>query len=69
MGYLQLGLAWLLSKHGVTAPLIGATRTQHLDDAVAALGIRLKQQETARLEALLGSMQRCQVLPGEARTQ
>jgi aryl-alcohol dehydrogenase-like predicted oxidoreductase len=44
-------MAWLLSKDAVTAPITGATRTQHLDHAVAALTIRLDQQEIAQLEA------------------
>jgi 1-deoxyxylulose-5-phosphate synthase len=47
----QIALAWLLGKQDVTAPLIGATRKQHIDDATAALEIRLEQPETARLEA------------------
>jgi 1-deoxyxylulose-5-phosphate synthase len=47
----QVALAWLLGKQDVTAPLIGATRKQHLDDATAALEIRLEQAEIARLEA------------------
>jgi aryl-alcohol dehydrogenase-like predicted oxidoreductase len=47
----QIALAWLLGQDGVTAPLIGATRKQHLDDAADALAIRLEQQEISRLEA------------------
>jgi aryl-alcohol dehydrogenase-like predicted oxidoreductase len=35
----------------VTAPLIGATRKQHIDDATAALAVQLDQDEVARLEA------------------
>jgi len=47
----QIALAWLLSRHGVTAPLIGATRKQHVDDAASALAVQLEQHETSRLEA------------------
>ncbi len=45
----QVALAWLLSRPGVTAPIVGASKLQHLDDAVAALEIRL---EPAEIEAL-----------------
>jgi 1-deoxyxylulose-5-phosphate synthase len=47
----QIALAWLLGKVAVTAPVIGATRDQHLDHAIGALTIRLGQDEIARLEA------------------
>jgi aryl-alcohol dehydrogenase-like predicted oxidoreductase len=47
----QVALAWLLQKPAVSAPIIGATRPQHLSDAVQALSIRLTQDEIARLEA------------------
>ncbi len=46
----QVALAWLLQKPGVTSPIIGATRPQHLDDAVAALSLKLTPEEVARLE-------------------
>ena len=46
----QVALAWVLSKPFVTSPIIGATKPNHLDDAVAALSIKLTQQEIARLE-------------------
>ncbi len=45
----QLALAWLLSKP-VTAPIVGATKPHHLQDAVAALALRLKPEEIASLE-------------------
>ncbi len=48
----QVSLAWLLSKPGVTAPIVGATQPEHLADAVAALDVRLTDEETARLEEL-----------------
>ena len=46
----SVALAWLLSKPGVTAPIIGASKPQHLDDAVAALEVKLSADEMARLE-------------------
>jgi 1-deoxyxylulose-5-phosphate synthase len=47
----QIALAWLLHKPGVTAPIIGATRIEHLDQAVEAMTITLSADETQRLEA------------------
>jgi 1-deoxyxylulose-5-phosphate synthase len=47
----QVALAWLLQKDGVTAPIIGASKLNHLDDAVAALSLKLTAEEIARLEA------------------
>ena len=47
----QLALAWLLGKEGVTAPIIGATRLEHLEAAVAAVQVRLTPEEVAALEA------------------
>ncbi len=47
----QVALAWLLQKSGVTAPIVGASKPQHLDDAVAALELRLNETEIAQLEA------------------
>ena len=46
----QVALAWLLQKPGVVAPVIGASKPQHLDDALAALDIRLGGEAIARLE-------------------
>ena len=46
----QLALAWLLSKPGVTAPIVGATKAHHLQDAVAALSLHLTPEEIAFLE-------------------
>ena len=46
----QIALAWLISRPAVTAPIIGATRAQHLDDAIAALGVRLTPAEIDQLE-------------------
>jgi aryl-alcohol dehydrogenase-like predicted oxidoreductase len=47
----QVALAWLLSKPGVTAPIVGATKIGHLDDAVAAAGARLSDDEIKLVEA------------------
>ncbi len=46
----QVSLAWLLHKPAVTAPIIGASKPHHLEDAVAALGIGLTPAEIASLE-------------------
>jgi aryl-alcohol dehydrogenase-like predicted oxidoreductase len=46
----QLALNWLLSKPGVTAPIVGATKAHHLQDAVAALSLHLTPEEIASLE-------------------
>ncbi|KVM79967.1 aldo/keto reductase [Burkholderia stagnalis] len=47
----QVALAWLLQKSGVTAPIIGASKARHLEDAVAALSLELTAEEIAALEA------------------
>ena len=46
----QAALAWLLAKPGVTSPIVGATRLEHLDDAAAALEIRLTAEQMRALE-------------------
>jgi len=46
----QVALAWLLAKPGVTAPIIGASKLAHLDEAVAALDVRLEPEEIVFLE-------------------
>ena len=46
----QVALAWILSKAFMTSPIIGATKPNHLEDAVAALSIKLTPEEIARLE-------------------
>jgi aryl-alcohol dehydrogenase-like predicted oxidoreductase len=46
----QVALAWLLHKPGVTSPIVGASKPQHLSDAVAALAVRLTTAEISRLE-------------------
>jgi len=47
----QLALAWLLSRPGVTAPIVGATKPGHLEDALAATEIELSAEEIEQLEA------------------
>src|SRR5258708_4306314 len=47
----ETALAWLLAKPGVTAPIVGATRMQHLEDALSALAVTLSDAEIERLEA------------------
>jgi 1-deoxyxylulose-5-phosphate synthase len=47
----QVALAWLLDKPGITAPIIGATKPEHLKDAVSALEVKLTQEEVKALEA------------------
>jgi aryl-alcohol dehydrogenase-like predicted oxidoreductase len=46
----QIALAWLLSRAGMTAPIIGASETEHLDDGVAALEVKLGEADVKRLE-------------------
>ena len=46
----QVALAWLLGKSAITAPIIGATRLEQLDDAVAALDLQLSPEDVAALE-------------------
>lgn len=48
----QVALAWLLSRPGVAAPIIGATKPHHLEDAAAALSVQLTPDEIASLEEL-----------------
>ena len=46
----QVALAWLLSKPVITAPIVGASKPGHLEDAVAAVGVKLTPDEIKRLE-------------------
>jgi aryl-alcohol dehydrogenase-like predicted oxidoreductase len=48
----QVALAWLLHKPGVSAPIVGATKQSHLEDAIAAEQLQLSDEEIARLEEL-----------------
>ena len=47
----QVSLAWMLGKPVVTAPIVGATKLQHLEDAVAAVALQLTSDEVELLEA------------------
>jgi aryl-alcohol dehydrogenase-like predicted oxidoreductase len=46
----QVALAWVAAQRGITAPIVGATKAHHLDDAVAALSVMLSDEEIRRLE-------------------
>jgi aryl-alcohol dehydrogenase-like predicted oxidoreductase len=46
----RIALAWLLSKPAVNAPIVGATKPHHLEDAVAALSLHLTAEEITSLE-------------------
>ena len=46
----QVALAWVLSKPDVTAPIIGATRLEHLEESFAALEVKLTAEEITELE-------------------
>src|SRR6185369_16438066 len=46
----QVALAWVLAQPGITAPIVGATRLEHLDDAAAALSLALSAEDLAELE-------------------
>ena len=45
-----MAIAWLLSKPAVTAPIVGATRIEHLDAMVAAVDLTLSHEEIEQLE-------------------
>ena len=46
----QVALAWMLHKPAVTSPIIGASKAHHLEDAVAALALKLAAEEITLLE-------------------
>jgi 1-deoxyxylulose-5-phosphate synthase len=48
----QVALAWILSKPAVSAPIIGASKPEHLEDALGALQLKLSEDEIKRLEEL-----------------
>jgi len=48
----QIALAWVLNKPHITAPIVGATKMDHLEQAIAALEIKLSEDEVKRLEEL-----------------
>jgi 1-deoxyxylulose-5-phosphate synthase len=47
----QVALAWMLHQEAVSAPIVGATKPRHIEDAVAAVGVELSDEEIAALEA------------------
>jgi aryl-alcohol dehydrogenase-like predicted oxidoreductase len=47
----QVALAWILQQSPVTAPIIGASKMSHLDDAVNAVSLKLSEEEMKSLEA------------------
>ncbi len=47
----QVALAWVAQKPGITAPIVGASKPNHLEDAVASLSLKLTAEEIAALEA------------------
>jgi aryl-alcohol dehydrogenase-like predicted oxidoreductase len=48
----QIAMAWMLSKPSIASPIVGATKAQHLEDAIAAVSVKLSDEEIARLEEL-----------------
>jgi len=48
----QIALAWMLQKPFITSPILGATKIQHLEDAIAALSVKLSADEISSLEEL-----------------
>jgi aryl-alcohol dehydrogenase-like predicted oxidoreductase len=48
----QIALAWVRTRPAVSSPIIGATKAEHLDDALAALTVVLSDEETKGLEEL-----------------
>ena len=48
----QLAIAWLLHKPGITSPIIGTSKMPQLDDAIAAMNIKLSSEDIAYLEEL-----------------
>ena len=46
----QVALAWMLSKSVISAPIVGASKPHHLEDAVAALAVKLTPEEISTLE-------------------
>ncbi|HQX76627.1 MAG TPA: aldo/keto reductase, partial [Thermoflexales bacterium] len=49
LGNAQIALAWVLHQPGITAPIIGASKMSHLDDALAALDVKLDADELKAL--------------------
>ncbi len=51
VGMAQVGLAWVMQKQSVVAPIVGATKLSHVSDAIAALEVKLSADDVAQLEA------------------
>jgi aryl-alcohol dehydrogenase-like predicted oxidoreductase len=51
----QIALAWMLGNPAITAPIVGATKMEHLDGAVAALSVMLSKDEIDHLEELISA--------------
>ena len=49
---MQIALAWMLSRPGVTAPIVGASKLSHLDEAIDTFDLRLTPEECLFLEAI-----------------
>jgi aryl-alcohol dehydrogenase-like predicted oxidoreductase len=49
---MQIALAWVLRHPAVTSPIVGATKPHHLDDAIAALSVKLTDEDVERLHKL-----------------
>ena len=47
----QVAIAWLMQKPGVTAPIVGASKPKHLEDAIAAVSLKLTTKKSTALEA------------------
>ncbi|MFC3675671.1 aldo/keto reductase [Ferrovibrio xuzhouensis] len=47
----QVAMAWVISRPGITGPIVGASKPHHLDDAIAALALKLSDEEVAKIEA------------------
>lgn len=47
----QVGLAWLHHKSSITSPIIGVTKTKHIEDAIKSVGVTLSEDEIAAMEA------------------
>ena len=62
----QVALAWLLSKRVITAPIVGATKLHHLDDALASVNVKLSADEITSLEETIHSPRRRRLRLGVA---
>lgn len=66
----QIALAWTLQKSEITAPIVGASKLSHVDDAIAALDVSLSTEEVASLEApYQARFAPAYIAPGDAGTR